>query len=245
LPERPSSACSSSTLRGDLRTSAPGAYLPAVSASGTCAHRRAARAARRPDLMDKPSLQTISSNKPARGGPQRCAAGYARCSSYPQEPDGCTAGQDSFAGKALAVMGYFQGCCARRDRPRCRAAEQCDEIAAHHHSITSSAIARTPGGNVRPNALAVFRLINQIEFGRLDNRQIGRLGASENLRRVDADLLACVFKTGSVAHKAAGNRKFPPCGHYRDRLPLRQRNNLLMAVWLVFRTRSRCETSVP
>jgi hypothetical protein len=58
LPERPSSACSSSTLRGDLRTSAPGAYLPAVSASGTCAYRRAARAARRPDLMDKPSLQT-------------------------------------------------------------------------------------------------------------------------------------------------------------------------------------------
>ncbi len=117
LPERPSSACSSSTLRGDLRTSAPGAYLPAVSASGTCAYRHAARAARRPDLMDKPSLQTISSNKPARGGPQRCAAGYARCSSYPQEPDGCTAGQDSFAGKALAVMGYFQGCAPRAATP--------------------------------------------------------------------------------------------------------------------------------
>src|SRR5262249_58644701 len=44
--------------RGDLRTSAPGAYLPAASASGTCAHRRAARAARRPDPMDQPSLQT-------------------------------------------------------------------------------------------------------------------------------------------------------------------------------------------
>ena len=63
LPERPSSACSSSTLRGDLRTSAPRAYLPAVSASGTCAYRRAARAARRPDLMDKPSLQTALINK--------------------------------------------------------------------------------------------------------------------------------------------------------------------------------------
>src|SRR4029077_21077908 len=57
-PSDPLVACSSSTLRGDLRTSAPGAYLPAVSASGTCAYRRAARAARRPDLMDKPSLQT-------------------------------------------------------------------------------------------------------------------------------------------------------------------------------------------
>jgi hypothetical protein len=66
LPERPSSACSSSTLRGDLPTSAPGAYLPAVSASGTCAYRRAARAARRPDLMDKPSLQTALTNKLVR-----------------------------------------------------------------------------------------------------------------------------------------------------------------------------------
>src|SRR5262245_29860409 len=47
--------------RGDLRTSAPGAYLPAASASGTCAHRRAARAARRPDPMDQPSLQTSKS----------------------------------------------------------------------------------------------------------------------------------------------------------------------------------------
>jgi hypothetical protein len=64
LPERPSGACSSSTLRGDLRISAPGAYLPAASASGTCAYRHAARAARRPDLMDKPSLQTIGNANP-------------------------------------------------------------------------------------------------------------------------------------------------------------------------------------
>ena len=87
LPERPSSACSSSTFRGDLRTSAPGAYLPAVSASGTCAYRRAARAARRPDLMDKPSLQTSQ----AIAGTCRTAtpaplygARYARCSRFPQ-----------------------------------------------------------------------------------------------------------------------------------------------------------------
>src|SRR4029077_17865857 len=68
-PSDPLIACSSSTLRGDLRTSAPGAYLPAVSASGTCAYRRAARAARRPDLMDKPSLQTASTNKLVRPRP--------------------------------------------------------------------------------------------------------------------------------------------------------------------------------
>src|SRR5260370_1182840 len=48
---------------------------------------------------------------------------------------------------------------ARRQRPhRRRAAQECDEVASPH-SITSSAMASSPGGNVRPNALAVLRLI--------------------------------------------------------------------------------------
>src|SRR5262249_17993388 len=42
----------------------------------------------------------------------------------------------------------------RRERPRCRTAEQRDELAAPH-SITSSAIASRPGGKLSPNALAV------------------------------------------------------------------------------------------
>src|SRR5215831_4825539 len=42
---------------------------------------------------------------------------------------------------------------------RRRAAEQRDEVAPPDHSITSSAMARSPGGNVRPSALAVLRLI--------------------------------------------------------------------------------------
>src|SRR5262249_53690091 len=49
---------------------------------------------------------------------------------------------------------------ARRDRPRCRrAAEHRDELAAFHHSITSSARASWVAGTSRPSALAVFRLI--------------------------------------------------------------------------------------
>src|SRR5262249_52687885 len=48
---------------------------------------------------------------------------------------------------------------ARRERPTCRAAEQRDEVAAHHHSITSSARASSVGGTSRPSALAVLRLI--------------------------------------------------------------------------------------
>src|SRR5262249_54732322 len=46
----------------------------------------------------------------------------------------------------------------RRERPCCRAAAQRDELAAFH-SITSSAMASSPGGKLRPNALEVLRLI--------------------------------------------------------------------------------------
>src|SRR5262249_20704911 len=59
---------------------------------------------------------------------------------------------------------------ARRERPCSRraarewpagrgAADERDECAALHHSITSSAIASSVGGTVRPSALAAFRLI--------------------------------------------------------------------------------------
>src|SRR6516165_4552985 len=47
---------------------------------------------------------------------------------------------------------------ARRERPHRRAAEQRDELAALH-SITSSAMASTPGGTSRPSAFAVLRLM--------------------------------------------------------------------------------------
>jgi hypothetical protein len=46
----------------------------------------------------------------------------------------------------------------RRNRPCRRAAEKRDELAPLH-SITSSAIASTPGGMVRPSALAVLTLM--------------------------------------------------------------------------------------
>src|SRR5215469_16563810 len=47
---------------------------------------------------------------------------------------------------------------ARRERPRGRAAEERDELAAFH-SITSSTLASSCGGTSRPSALAVCRLI--------------------------------------------------------------------------------------
>src|SRR5262245_42691621 len=48
---------------------------------------------------------------------------------------------------------------ARRDRPRRRAANNCDELPPFH-SITSSARASSMNGTSRPRALAVFRLMS-------------------------------------------------------------------------------------
>src|SRR5262249_3044240 len=49
---------------------------------------------------------------------------------------------------------------ARRERPGdSRAAEKRDEVAASHHSITSSAATRRTGGTVSPSDLAVLRFI--------------------------------------------------------------------------------------
>src|SRR5262245_53810456 len=47
----------------------------------------------------------------------------------------------------------------RSDRPCRQAAEQRDELAPNHHSITSSARASSVGGTSRPSALAVLRLM--------------------------------------------------------------------------------------
>jgi hypothetical protein len=49
------------------------------------------------------------------------------------------------------------------ERPRCRAAEQRDEVAAPHHSI-KSARASSVSGTVSPKALAVFKLITSSYF---------------------------------------------------------------------------------
>src|SRR6516164_5981315 len=48
----------------------------------------------------------------------------------------------------------------RRKRPRrCCSGEQSDEVTPPHHSITTSAPARSDGGTVSPSALAVIRLM--------------------------------------------------------------------------------------
>ena len=63
---------------------------------------------------------------------------------------------------------------ARHYRPRRRAAEQRDELAPLHHSITSSAATCSVVGTVRPSALAACKLITSSNcVGRTTGRSLG------------------------------------------------------------------------
>jgi hypothetical protein len=46
--------------------------------------------------------------------------------------------------------------------------------------MTSSALTSSVFGTVRPSALAVCRLMDQLELGRLHDRQVGGLGPLED-----------------------------------------------------------------
>jgi hypothetical protein len=57
-----------------------------------------------------------------------------------------------------------------------------------HHSITSSARASSVAGTSMPSALAVFRLNDEPQLGRLHDRQVGELGRRWDAAVVDASL---------------------------------------------------------
>src|SRR5262245_57999418 len=86
---------------------------------------------------------------------------------------------------------------ARRERPRCRAAEQRDELAASDHSITSSARASRVGGISRPSALAVVRLTTRSNF----------VGCSTGM---SAGLVPCRTLSTKSAARRYRSRKFGP-----------------------------------
>src|SRR6266516_492220 len=79
-----------------------------------------------------------------------------------------------------------------------------------HHSITSSARASSVGGTSRPSALAVLRLITSSNFVGCSTREIGGLGAFENLADIDAHLAISLREAWCVTHQAAGRRVLAP-----------------------------------
>src|SRR5262249_28421460 len=100
-------------------------------------------------LLDKAIRQDQGS--PSTFG-QRHDAAHSRIKRCVTWAAGIEAVEQPDASHAVGLL------CARRERPRRRAAEQRDELAAFH-SITSSARATSVGGMLSPNALAVLRLM--------------------------------------------------------------------------------------
>ena len=84
-----------------------------------------------------------------------------------------------------------------------RCARSCICSAAQPYSITSSARASSVGGSSKPSALAVLRLMHQLELGRLLHRQVGGFCAFENAGRIDAKLAIGVGEADPIAHQPA------------------------------------------
>ena len=76
------------------------------------------------------------------------------------------------------------------------------------HSITSSARASSDGGTVEAERLGGLEIDDQLELGRLHDRQVGRLLALEDAADIDADLTIRIRDVGSVAHQSAGFGEF-------------------------------------
>ena len=75
--------------------------------------------------------------------------------------------------------------------------------------------------------MAVLRLIDQLELGRLLDRQVGGLLALENAAGVDANLAIRLCNAGSVAHQTAGRGVFAPIEDRRYRVARRQCDQLI------------------
>jgi hypothetical protein len=75
--------------------------------------------------------------------------------------------------------------------------------------------------------LGGLEIEDQLECGRLLDRQIGRLGALEDLSGVNADLAVGTGEAHSIADQAAGRGVFTPVIDRRDRMACRQRQELL------------------
>jgi hypothetical protein len=68
--------------------------------------------------------------------------------------------------------------------------------------MTSSAVANSVSGIVRPSG--GLEVDDEIEFGRLLDRQIGWFLAFENAPGIDASLVVRIVDAAAIAHQAAG-----------------------------------------
>src|SRR5947207_5845923 len=81
--------------------------------------------------------------------------------------------------------------------------------------------------NINAERLGGLEIDDQLEGRRLLDRQIGGLGALENLSRVSADLVKGKSEACSIADQAAGSGEFTPRIDRRNGMARCQRHDLL------------------
>ena len=79
--------------------------------------------------------------------------------------------------------------------------------------------------NLEAERFGGFEIDDQLEFGRLHHRQVGRLVALENAAGIHAGLTISVGKAGSVAHQPADGSELAHIINCWQRMPRRQLNN--------------------
>jgi hypothetical protein len=78
---------------------------------------------------------------------------------------------------------------------------QCSKASLFDHLVSKGKQLRR---NIKPKRLCRLDVDHQLELRRLLDRQIGRLGAIEDFRGVDAELAISIEIVGSIAYKSAG-----------------------------------------
>src|SRR5262249_31217598 len=116
-----------------------------------------------------------------------------------------------------------------RELPRCRAAEQRDEVAPFHlcgHSMTSSASASSVGGISTPNAFAVARLMTSSNLAPTSTGRSPGFSPLETPADEAPGGAISVRLTGSVANKAASLGVLALIIHRRQGMPASERHEL-------------------
>ena len=102
------------------------------------------------------------------------------------------------------MVGSLPACCARAASGHAAAAppSKRDELAPSH-SITSSARASSVGGIVEAERLGGRQVDDQIELGRLLDREVGRLRPAQNLVDIVGGAPEQVREVRSIGHQAS------------------------------------------
>ncbi|MEI9923222.1 MAG: hypothetical protein WDN50_06515 [Bradyrhizobium sp.] len=95
------------------------------------------------------------------------------------------------------------------------------------YSITSSAIASTPGGMIRPRGCGGLEVYHEFEFRGLHDRKLGRLFTPEYSADIDTGLTIGLSQAGAITDQTACSREFAELEHCRQGVMRCHRNKMI------------------